>query len=384
MSKIPWNKVAWTNCLFLGSMILTVAVAVPVYIWKQGLDGFQIGLFLAFFVLTGISITLGYHRLFAHRAFKASWPVRLFTLIFGAAAFENSALNWASDHRRHHKHVDHDGDPYDFTKGFFHAHIGWILMKDPLQKDLPYVRDLLQDRLVMWQHRRYLWIALAAGLGLPALLGWFWNGMPGALGGFLIGGVGRGVAVQQFTFFINSLCHCLGRQPYSAECTARDSAIMAFFTFGEGYHNFHHTFQHDYRNGVKPWQFDPTKWTIWILSRLGLASDLRRVPDEKILHREIARQQVLLADQLQSKSAQLSEALRQRLQGVQLHLDNAYARWEELEKQYRQALERNLESSREKATVVKQEFRQARESLHAAFMEWRETHQMVMGCLVAA
>jgi stearoyl-CoA desaturase (delta-9 desaturase) len=107
------------------------------------------------------------------------------------------------------------------------------------------------------------------------------------LGGFLIPGVARIVVAQHCTFFINSLCHTIGRQPYSSSHSARDSAIMAFLTFGEGYHNYHHEFQHDYRNGVKPWQWDPSKWSIWLLSKVGLTWDLRRVPDGKILLAEM-------------------------------------------------------------------------------------------------
>ena len=103
-----------------------------------------------------------------------------------------------------------------------------------------------------------------------------------ALGGFLIGGVAKVVVLEHGTFLINSACHSIGPQPYSTRCSARDSFLIALFTFGQGYHNYHHEFQHDYRNGVKPWQWDPTKWLIWILSKLGLASSLRRVPQETI------------------------------------------------------------------------------------------------------
>jgi stearoyl-CoA desaturase (delta-9 desaturase) len=113
------------------------------------------------------------------------------------------------------------------------------------------------------------------------------NPWTGALGAFLIAGVCRIVVAQHCTFFINSFCHMLGRQPYSTSHSARDSAIMAFFTFGEGYHNYHHEFQHDYRNGVKPWQWDPSKWTIWTLSKVGLVDGLRRVPDGRILLAEM-------------------------------------------------------------------------------------------------
>lgn len=280
-SRIPFDRVNWTTSSFLiGTLTLTLT-AVPLYLWHYGLDWFQLVLFAAFFFITGLSITLGYHRLFSHLAFRAKWPVRLFVLLFGAGAFENSALMWASEHRRHHKHVDHEEDPYDISKGFFHAHIGWLLFKLLPQPPFDNVADLKKDRLVMWQHRHVHLLAILVSL-LPAILGALWDGWVGALGGFLIGGVSRIVVLQHCTFFINSACHTIGYQPYSSRCSARDSSLMALFTFGEGYHNYHHEFQHDYRNGVKRWQFDPTKWSIWTLSKLGLTAELRRVPNETI------------------------------------------------------------------------------------------------------
>lgn len=282
------RRVYWTTSLFLiGTFLLTV-IGVPWYLWKFGLDWFQVGLFVFFAVATGMSITLGYHRLFSHLTFKASWPVKAFTLLFGAAAFESSALTWCADHRRHHKHVDHDDDPYDINKGFFHAHIGWLLFRHGPETPLTWVRDLQNDAWLRWQHRYYVPIALMVGFGLPVLIGWWWGGAEAALGAFLIAGTARIVAVHHMTFCINSLCHWIGRQPYSSRCSARDSHLMALFTFGEGYHNFHHEFQHDYRNGVKPWHFDPTKWTIWLLAKLGLVRDLRRVATEKIRKAELA------------------------------------------------------------------------------------------------
>ena len=128
----------------------------------------------------------------------------------------------------------------------------------------------------MWQHRHIHLLAVMVSFGLPTLLGFLWDGWIGALGGFLIGGVAKVVVIQHGTFLINSACHTFGRQPYSTRCSARDSFFMALFTFGEGYHNYHHEFQHDYRNGVKPWQWDPTKWLIWSFSKIGLTSGLRR------------------------------------------------------------------------------------------------------------
>jgi stearoyl-CoA desaturase (delta-9 desaturase) len=280
--RLPAHRINWiTSSFLMGTLALTLT-AVPIYLWLFGLDWFQVLLFALMLIATGFSITLGYHRLFSHITFKAALPVRLFTAIFGAAAFENSVLMWASEHRNHHKHVDHDDDPYNISKGFFHAHIGWLLFK--LNPEGPYdnVTDLENDGLLRWQDKHIQTIAVAVGFGLPALLGAMWNGWIGALGGFLIAGVARVVVLQHCTFLINSACHVFGTQPYSKKCSARDSFLMALFTFGEGYHNYHHEFQYDYRNGVKPWQFDPTKWMIWSLSKFGLARNLRSVPVEKI------------------------------------------------------------------------------------------------------
>jgi stearoyl-CoA desaturase (Delta-9 desaturase) len=281
--SLPTERINWVSSSFLiGTALLTVT-ALPVYLWFFGFDWFHVGMFFVMFILTGFSITAGYHRFFAHKTYEAKWPLRLMVLIFGAAAFENSVLEWTSDHRRHHKHVDHDDDPYNIQKGFFHAHMGWILFKLNAEPPLDNVPDLQGDPLVRWQHRYVHVLAILVGFVLPTVAGFLYNGWIGALGGLLIGGVARVVATQHTTFFINSACHCLGRQPYSKRCSARDSFFLAIFTLGEGYHNYHHEFQYDYRNGVKPWQWDPTKWLIWVLSKLGVTSHLRRVPAEKII-----------------------------------------------------------------------------------------------------
>jgi len=281
--SLPAERINWVSSSFLiGTALLTVT-ALPVYLWFFGFDWFHFGMFFVMFLLTGFSITAGYHRFFAHKTFEAKWPLRLLVLLFGAGAFENSVLEWTSDHRRHHKHVDHDEDPYNIQKGFFHAHMGWILIKLNAEPPLDNVPDLERDPLVRWQHRYVHVLAVLVGFVLPTVAGFLYNGWVGALGGLLIGGVARIVATQHTTFFINSACHCMGRQPYSTKCSARDSFFLALFTLGEGYHNYHHEFQYDYRNGVKPWQWDPTKWLIWVLSKLGVTSNLRRVPDEKIV-----------------------------------------------------------------------------------------------------
>jgi stearoyl-CoA desaturase (Delta-9 desaturase) len=243
--RIPTDRINWiTSSFLIGTLILTLT-AVPWYLWHFGFDWFYFAVAAALLAVTGFSITLGYHRLFSHATFQAKLPIRLLVVICGAAAFENSVLMWASEHRRHHKHVDHDDDPYDITKGFFHAHIGWLLFKLWPQPPFDNVADLKKDPLVMWQHRHVHLLAVLMGLALPALIGALWNGWVGALGGFLIGGVAKIVVLQHCTFLINSACHTIGRQPYSTRCSARDSLLLALFTFGEGYHNYHHEFQRE-------------------------------------------------------------------------------------------------------------------------------------------
>jgi stearoyl-CoA desaturase (Delta-9 desaturase) len=360
--QIPFDRIDWVNTLFLLTVSLLAVIAAPIYMWQHGFHPALMIMFAFYSIATGMSITLGYHRLFSHLSFKAKWPVRLFTLVFGACAFENSALNWCSDHRRHHKHTDHDGDPYDISRGFFWAHIGWILFKVLPEPPLDNVGDLRKDKLVMWQHRWDKLIALVVGFGIPTLLGYYFvGGATGALGGFLIPGVMRVFCVQQCTFFINSLCHTIGRQPYSTRCSARDSFVMSLVTFGEGYHNYHHEFQHDYRNGVKPWNFDPTKWAIWLLSKVGLASDLRRVNDTKVILAEMAEARRRAAKNLEQLAEDHDHPWRDRaLEMAHGLMDKLTENYHELETSMadkvqvsRKALKQLSKETREMAARIK-------------------------------
>ncbi|MFV0415804.1 MAG: fatty acid desaturase, partial [Chthoniobacterales bacterium] len=375
-SKKSWKQIHWVNSLFLISTFLVTCTAVPAYIWYYGLSLFQFSLFFFFFVATGFSITLGYHRLFSHRTFQARLPVRLFTLLFGAAAFEGSALGWSADHRRHHKHVDHDEDPYDINKGFFHAHIGWLLFRHSPDTPLTWVRDLQKDRLAVWQHDHYVPIAILMGFGLPPLIGYAVGGAVGALGAFLIAGVARIVFVHHMTFFINSLCHWIGSRPYSINCSARDSALMAVFTFGEGYHNYHHEFQYDYRNGIQPWHFDPTKWLIWTLNRLGMASKLRTVPEETIIKARIRTSQKSLEKKLSTVEQPLPEYLTKAIQSTQDTMNAALAVWEERLEAYRQAIAKRSETTAAYRRELKKHMKEATETLRDSIQEWLRTHTL--------
>ncbi len=227
---------------------------------------------------SGISITGGYHRLFSHRSYRCRPPVSLFYLLFGAAAVQNSALTWASDHRRHHADTDGDTDPYDARRGLWWSHIGWVFRDDPA-RDYTNVRDLAADRLIAWQHRWYFPVAIGMAVGAPALVALAW-GDPA--GGALWAGAIRLVAQYRSTFAINSVAHRFGRQPYTADTSARDNVLVAFLTMGEGYHNFHHRFPSDYRNGVRWFNYDPTKWLVSGLATVGLTSELKRVSRDAV------------------------------------------------------------------------------------------------------
>ena len=286
-------EIDWVNTLFLTLTPVAAIILSWVYFRTHGIEFSQILLAVAFYFITGIAITAGYHRLLSHRAYSSGKIVKFLYLIFGAAAFQNSALKWSADHRIHHRHVDGEKDPYNINKGFFYAHIGWIFFKEQNNETAHFPKDLLNDKLVMWQHRNYLAIAITTGFILPTLIGFF---MGSALGGLALAGFTRIVFVHHCTFFINSLCHIVGDRPYTDTNTARDSYVIALFSYGEGYHNYHHYFPSDYRNGIRWYQFDPTKWLIKTLSVMGLVSDLKMVPEKLILQAKAEMQNKLFLD----------------------------------------------------------------------------------------
>ncbi|HEY8093382.1 MAG TPA: acyl-CoA desaturase [Acidimicrobiales bacterium] len=231
-------------------------------------------LLLAFgmYVLGGLSITAGYHRLFAHRTYRATAPVRWLLLAFGASTFQNSALSWSADHRAHHADTDGPGDPHAITKGVWWAHMGWLFYPRECSADVSRLTDLYAVRSLRLQDRYYAVLAIGLGLALPTAIASLW-GDP--WGGLLVAGVLRGTILLQATFCVNSLAHVLGRRRYDPGVSARDSLVTALVTFGEGYHSYHHRFPFDYRNGISWWQYDPSKWLIWSLARLRLVSRVR-------------------------------------------------------------------------------------------------------------
>ena len=294
----------WTTTLLFSISMLAAIVLVP---WYGLTHGFSVGAWCwyAFFLIAnGLSITGGYHRLWAHKTYDAHWSLRLFFMIFGAMSLQNSAFVWCSGHRTHHLNVDDvDLDPYSIKRGFWFAHIGWMLREYPSGRpDFTNIPDLRRDPLLQFQHRFYVPLVLVTNIGFPLLAGW---AIGDVWGTFILAGILRLVVSHHVTFFINSLAHMWGTRPYTDSNTARDNPVLAFVTYGEGYHNFHHIFAHDYRNGVRWWQFDPTKWIIASLHWVGLTRRLKRTPPFQI-------QRALLAMQFtraQEKLAQAQEKL---------------------------------------------------------------------------
>jgi len=274
-----------TNVLIFMGFPIAALILVPAWGIYRGFDAFQWLWALAFLYLNGMSITGGYHRLWAHKSYEAHPALKWFYALWGAGALQNSILIWASDHRRHHRFVDRDDkDPYSAGRGLWFSHIGWMLRHYPANEpDFSHAKDLQRDAIVMFQDRHYIALTVLMNVGLPLALG-IWHG--DIIGTLLLVGLLRLVVNHHVTFFINSLAHYWGTRPYTDKNSARDNGFLALLTYGEGYHNYHHIFQTDYRNGIRWWQWDPTKWMIHVCSKVGLARNLVRVPNFRI-HRAI-------------------------------------------------------------------------------------------------
>jgi stearoyl-CoA desaturase (delta-9 desaturase) len=273
-----------TNIIFF-TLTFVISLIGSIYLWVFSTIAVSTWVLAAsLFFASGLSITAGYHRLFTHSTYTATWPIRLLFVLIGSGTFEGSVLEWATDHRNHHCYTDTEKDPYNIKQGFWHAHMGWLFTLDPDKRNFSNVADLQKSRLLRLQHRYYTPISVMMGFILPAAIASLW-GEP--IAGLIIAGGLRITLFHQSTFCINSLCHILGSRDYSKKTSACDNWLSALLTCGEGYHNYHHTFPSDYRNGIRFYQYDPGKWLIFALSRMGLASNLRRVPVYRVIEYRI-------------------------------------------------------------------------------------------------
>jgi stearoyl-CoA desaturase (delta-9 desaturase) len=246
------------------------------------------------YLLTGLGVTVGFHRLLTHRSFKTSAPVRALLAALGSMAVEGPVIEWVANHRKHHRFSDQPGDPHSphvdraggwrgALAGLFHAHVGWILNGDAMADRQRYAKDLLADPVVGFIDRTFpAWVL--AGLALPFGLGVALTGsVAGGLTALLWGGAVRIFLLHHATFSINSLCHFFGRQHFQTADESRNLLWLALPTLGEAWHNNHHAFPTSARHGLRWWQIDPSAWLIAGMERSGLVWDVVKISPEREL-----------------------------------------------------------------------------------------------------
>jgi stearoyl-CoA desaturase (delta-9 desaturase) len=270
-----------------------IALGVAVWqAWQQWLHWSDFAIFGILYVLTGLGITVGFHRHLTHRAFKAKRSVRAILAVLGSAAVEGPVISWVADHRKHHAFSDQEGDPHSphvdhggglrgALRGLLHAHLGWLFIHNQRGARARYARDLLDDPIISYIDRMFfLWalLGLGAAFGLGVSIG---GSLATGLTGLLWGGFVRLFVLHHVTFSINSLCHFFGRRRFRTGDESRNLAWLALPSFGEAWHNNHHAFPTSAAHGMRRWELDPSALVIRGLERLGLVWDVVRVSDER-------------------------------------------------------------------------------------------------------
>jgi stearoyl-CoA desaturase (delta-9 desaturase) len=262
-------------------------------LWGNALGVSDLIVFGILYVLTGLGVTVGFHRLFTHRSFKTTKWMRGLLAVLGSAAIEGPVISWVADHRKHHAFSDQPGDPHSphvehghglkgAVKGLVHAHVGWLFIHTHRGRKTRYAPDLMKDPTVSFVDRTFVvWVlgGFAAAFLLGALIGGSW--MAG-LTGLLWGGLVRILVLHHVTYSINSLCHYFGRQPFDTGDESRNLAWLVPLSFGEAWHNGHHAFPTSARHGLGRRQLDPSAAVIGLLERVGLAWDVVRISPERL------------------------------------------------------------------------------------------------------
>ncbi len=271
---------------------LCVLVAI-VLLWNRAIGPLELSLMAALYVLTALGITLGFHRMFTHRAFEASRPFRAIIAVLGSMAVEGSVITWVADHRKHHAFTDIEGDPHSphlagpgflgAIKGLWHAHVGWLFETVGTADRERFAPDLVKDRALQVVDKLFfLWVTL--GLVIPFVLGWIIGGGLGtALTALLWGGVVRVFLLHHVTWSINSVCHFFGRKRFDIEDESRNVFWLAPFSMGEAWHHNHHAFPTSAFHGLRFWErlADPTGLVIAMLEKMGLVWNVVRVSPDR-------------------------------------------------------------------------------------------------------
>ena len=274
----------WLIALFVVVPFLALLAAIPVA-WGWGLGWHDVVLALAFYAVSGHGVTIGFHRYFTHRAFKAKRTLRIGLAVAGSLAIEGPVLRWVADHRRHHAFSDVEGDPHSpwrygenlrsLIKGLWHAHIGWLFDSEQTNQQR-FVPDLLADRAIVRVSKAFPWLS-AVSLFLPVLIGYVWSGgrWQGAVTAFFWASLVRVGLLHHVTWSVNSICHAFGRRPF----VSRDRSVNVWWlcipSMGESWHNLHHADPTSARHGVLRGQLDTSARVIWALEKMHLATDVR-------------------------------------------------------------------------------------------------------------
>ncbi|MCU4186030.1 acyl-CoA desaturase [Acidiferrimicrobium sp. IK] len=286
--KQSWEQVALA--LFIVVPFLAVLAAVPV-LWGWGLGWHDVVIAIAMYWFTGHGVTIGFHRAFTHRSFRAKRWLKVLLAIAGSMSIEGPVIQWVADHRKHHRFTDRDGDPHSpwrygsnlraLTKGFFHAHMGWLfdLEQTSHQK---YAPDMLKDQDIVKVNASFKWLVVASMLIPPVIGGlWAWS-WAGALTAFFWGSLVRVSLLHHVTFSINSVCHVTGRKPFKTKDKSGNVWWLALPSMGESWHNLHHAEPSAARHGVLRGQIDTSARLIWLFEKLKWVSHVRW-PDRRAL-----------------------------------------------------------------------------------------------------
>jgi stearoyl-CoA desaturase (delta-9 desaturase) len=266
-------------------------LAAIVFLWNEVVGWHDLAIMTVLYLLTGLGITVGFHRLFTHKAFKTYKPIQYTFAVLGTMAVEGSVIKWVADHRKHHAHTDVEGDPHSphlagrgvwgALRGLFHAHVGWLFESVGQAEVTRYARDMIEDRGMRVIHKLNLPLILAS-FALPFLLGWAltWS-IEGALTALLWGGLVRIFLLHHVTWSINSVCHFFGRRRFDVEDESRNVFWLAPISFGESWHHNHHAFPRSAFHGLRWWEIDPGGLVIRALEKMRLAWDVVKISPER-------------------------------------------------------------------------------------------------------
>jgi stearoyl-CoA desaturase (delta-9 desaturase) len=275
------------TAIFVGLPMLALVAAIP-FAWGWGLGWHDVVIAAVFYWITGLGITVGYHRYFTHGSFKAKTPLRIALAVAGTMAMQGPVLTWVSDHRRHHRYSDKEGDPHSpwrygndtkaLAKGLLFAHLLWLFDTNQTSEE-KYSPDLLADKNIRLVSRLFVPL-VGVSLFLPALIGGLWGmSWHGAITAFFWAGLVRITFLHHVTWSINSICHTFGTEEFQVRDKSRNVSWLAIASFGESWHNLHHADPTCARHGALKGQIDQSARVIWVFEKLGWAYDVRW-PDE--------------------------------------------------------------------------------------------------------